>query len=107
MSSCRQRLDPVPGTFDQEDMRNFLNDQFRPFMDRFDKHLEADDKRFIAMTDAIHRISTSIEVGTSVQAALLAQSKRLFDGWVSKVTVVALVATPIVAVVAIIVAIFK
>ncbi len=93
--------------YDGHDHDRFMTEQFQPFIDRFDRHLENDDKRFTQMTDAVNAVRTSIEVSTSVQSALLGQSKKLLDGKWTKATVLALFLSPIVGAGAIIVAILK
>ncbi len=80
-------------------------EQFQPFIERFDKHLDNDDKRFTQMTDAVNAVRMSIEVSTSVQAALLGQSKRLLDGKWTKLMFVAVAAAPVVGIAAVVVAV--
>ncbi len=79
-------------------MRDFITDQWRPSLERFERHQESDERRFEQVSAAVHRISTSIEVQTSTQQALLAQSERFFTNkWVKVVGIMA-IAAPFIAV---------
>lgn len=63
-----------------------MQEQFIPFLERFDRHLEADDRRFTAMTEAMNtqasatnRISTTMEVQTSMAQAFAKKADALFN----------------------------
>jgi hypothetical protein len=87
----------VAGTFDQEDYMRFMEDQFKPFLITFGKHLEADEMRFTQIADAVHRVSTATEVLAATSQASMRQNDRMFNSWGVKFTIGAIVVAPIVA----------
>lgn len=86
------------GEFDMGDHERFMREQFGPFLERFDRHMDADDRRFEQMTDAIHRVSSAFETQTAVQQAILSQAQRLFSNWWTRCAVIAMLASPAVAI---------
>lgn len=78
---------------------HFMSEQFAPFLERFDKHLEADDRRFEMMATAVNRISTTMEVQASIGTALAKKADSLFNRRNAAVAIVVAAMGPVVAVV--------
>ena len=79
-------------------MQRFLETVFEPHLKRMDTHVGADDRRFETLNTLVGRVSTSIEVSAAVQQAQLAQSERFFKSVWTKITVAAMILSPLVAV---------
>ena len=78
-------------------MERFRRHEFDPLKDAIARHMEADDRRFEQMTQAVARISTAIEVSAATQQAQLKQTERIFSGIWTRVTIVIMAASPAVA----------
>lgn len=85
-------------------MDRFRRNEFDPLREAIQRHMEADDRRFEQMTQAIGRISTAIEVSAATQQAQLAQTERIFSGVWTKVTIGVMALSPAAA---ILIALFK
>lgn len=82
--------------YDMADHERFVSEQFVPFLERFDRHIEADDRRYEQTTVAINRISTAIEVSAAVQQAQVAQTDRIFKSFWTRAAVVVAACSPLV-----------
>lgn len=74
-----------------------MDDQFRPFIERFDHHIESDERRFDLMSQALNRISASFETQTAATAAAAAQRDKMFNSWWTRVAALGAVGAPFVA----------